>query len=107
MEAWWCRRFGRPKRLLTAARFNGQKSRVELKIEFGITDDGTHIMQRVSLGNVTTSVAIPVAQARQVANALTQAWRNSASKVIVPGKSGVEYRDSALAAEDNDEQQAG
>ena len=71
---------------------------MEQKIEFGVSSDGAHIVQRVSCGPIQTIVGIPLDQVDNVRRALQEAQRKAAGKVIVPGRRGIEFEDASKLA---------
>ena len=77
------------------------------KIEFGHSGDGSHILQRVTLGPMQMTIAIPAASVPHVQAALAEGARLLKNKIVVPGADAWFPSDAAsapLASEDPDEQ---
>ena len=64
------------------------------KFEFGVSDDGKAVLQRVSEGRTQVTVAIPLTHVEAVTSGLLEAKREAVGKIIVPG-SNVEFKESA------------
>lgn len=79
---------------------------MEHRIEYAASEDGSHILQRITLGPLCVTMAIPVAMVGRLATAMQTAYRSATSRVIVPGR-GVDWDSTTpVALEDGEEQRA-
>lgn len=76
---------------------------MQQKIDFGVSPDGKHVVQRVTAGPTQIIMAIPLGSIDQVVAGLQAAKREAAGKIVVSGK-GIEFTGSTTLPEECSEQ---